>query len=119
MRAMSAIAVILAANLVAACTQNSASDPAAQPEIGITREVLAYYEKYRQQHLPLAFAVSQDGQWASFRYCEAMRCVGGGHPTATEVNRTIADCNEEAALHGPCILFAEGVEAPRKYRLID
>jgi hypothetical protein len=90
-----------------------------QPEIGITREVQAYYEKYRQEHLPLAFVVSQDGQWATYRYCEAMRCVGGGHPTGAQINQTIADCNEKAALHGPCTVFAIGVEAPRKYHLID
>ncbi len=107
--------------LLAACQAQPQPQPSAsaQPEIGITREVLAYYEKYRQAHLPLAFVVSQDGQWATYRYCEAMRCVGGGHPTGAQINQAIADCDEEAALHGPCAVFAIGVEAPRKYHLID
>ena len=104
---------------VAACQSQPQPMASSQPEIGITREVLAYYEKSRQEHLPLAFVVSQDGQWASYRYCEAMRCVGGGHPTGSQINQAIADCNEEAAVHGPCAVFAVGVEAPRKYHLID
>ena len=105
--------------LVAACQAQPEPVASAQPEIGITREVLAYYEKYREQRLPLAFAVSEDGQWAYFIYCEGMRCEGGGHPTGAQINQAIAGCNEEEALHGPCTVFAVGIEAPRKYHLID
>jgi hypothetical protein len=105
--------------LLASCASQPSSSVGDLPEVGITHAVLAYYEEYRNQVEPLAFAVSQDGHWAAYYFCEARRCVGGGHATPTDVNDAISSCNEQAAEHGPCSLFAMGVGEPRKYHLID
>jgi hypothetical protein len=105
--------------ILANCASQPSSAVNELPEIGITHAVLAYYEQYRNEQSPMAFAVSQDGRWASYIYCEARRCVGGGHATSINVNDAIGNCNEKASEHGSCSAFAMGVGAPRKYHLID
>ena len=111
-------AAVLAALSVAGCTANGTSDISGQPEVAISQEALtAYNNDYLGRHLPLAFAVSPDGEAYSYYYCEASRCVGGGQPSQDAMSRAMNDCTNEG--HGQCVLFAVGRAAPRKYHLID
>jgi hypothetical protein len=104
--------------LAGACAQNGSPNTSSQPEIAMSQAALsAYNNDYLGRHLPLAFAVSPDGEAYSYYYCEASRCVGGAQPTQDSISRALNDCSNEG--HGPCVLFATGRSAPRKYHLID
>jgi hypothetical protein len=105
--------------LLAGCQASTSHSMDNLPEIGISNAVLNYYGKYRDTINPLVFVVSQDGYWASYRYCDGHKCQGGALPTSREISDTIASCNEAEAVHGPCFVFALGLGAPRKYHLID
>jgi hypothetical protein len=105
--------------LLAGCQTSQSQSMENLPEIGISHELLAYYQKYRDSINPLVFAVSQDGYWGSYLFCDGHKCQGGSQPTSRETSDTIARCNEREAEHGPCSVFALGLGPPRKYHLID
>jgi hypothetical protein len=77
----------------------------------------AYNNRYLATHTPMAFAVSESGGTYDYYYCEAARCAGGNLNSTEAISRAIAGCNE--LQQGPCVLFAIGRSAPRKYHLID
>jgi len=111
-------AAVLAATMLGGCTRKVESNLSSQPEINISQAALsAYNNRYLGRHLPLAFAVSPDGEAFAYYYCDVARCIGGIQPSQEAISRALNDCNNEG--HGQCVLFAVGTSAPRKYRLID
>ena len=56
--------------LIAGCQAPSSQSMENLPEIGISHQLLAYYQKYRDLINPLVFTVSQDGYWGSYLYCD-------------------------------------------------
>ena len=118
MKPIPAMAAMLAVMFLSGCTQSDNSQLANQPEIGISHQVLdGYNNGYLGRHMPEAFAVSESGGAYSYYYCDAGRCLGGNLNSTDGISRAIADCSHLG--QGPCVLFAVGRSAPRKYHLID
>jgi hypothetical protein len=96
---------------------SSASDElASQPEIGVTHGVIEGYDQYLDKHLPLAFAVGQDGHGYAYVYCEGYHC----EPAPQAAADAVSDCNDAyKKAEGHCVIFAVGRAKPRKYHLLD
>ena len=105
--------------MLASCQSQQSGSVANLPEIGISHAVLSYYGQYRDRINPLVFAVSEDGRWASYISCDGHKCQNGSQATSSEASQAVALCNEAAAVHGSCSVFAVGLGAPRKYHMID
>jgi hypothetical protein len=89
---------------------------ASQPEIGVTHEVIEGYNQYLDKHLPLAFAVGQDGHGYGYIYCEGYHC----EPAPQAASDAVSDCNDAYKKgEGHCVIFAVGRAKPRKYHLLD
>ena len=111
-------AAVLAALSIGGCTQSPSSALSNQPDIGITQAVLdAYTNGYLETHTPEAMAVSENGRTSYYFYCEAARCLNTNLNSAGAIRQAISGCSERG--EGPCVLFAVGRSAPRKYHLID
>ncbi|MDF1585885.1 hypothetical protein [Marinimicrococcus flavescens] len=68
--------------VLAGCLVNTQSG---RGPLTLSPQVEEAYQRYLETETPLAFAVSTDGQWASYVYCpDRGPCIGGERAKAVE-----------------------------------
>lgn len=98
LKRLAALPMMIAAFALSAC---QTTQKAGTGEIQLSQEVArTFVRDYMEHPYPLAFAVSDGGQYYNYRYCDGPRC----RFSTTVAHRTLEECKTKSNL--PCHLFA-------------
>lgn len=100
---MSSRVLVLAAlcATLGACPQPGGLGGSSGQVVRISPAVWSYYQQYADRYRPLYFAVSPDGEYAGYNYCNDQRCINE-HSSGRQ--EALSLCEELSSRD--CLIFA-------------
>lgn len=107
-------AMLFLAGLIAvAALASRPPDARADEPLVLSPNVIADFAQYKARRKPLYFAVSRDGLYSWYAYCEGYNC----QTPQTYRRDAIAECEKEGGTE--CVIFAVGEDEQFEYRVGD
>ena len=106
---------LLVAGFIAAMAVFVSPSPEARADesLVVSPDVMTEFAEYKARRKPLSFAVSKDGLFSWYVYCEGYNCQA----TQNYRRDAITRCEEEGGTE--CVIFAVGDEVQIEYRVGD
>ena len=107
--------LVLAGLIVAMALFASRSpETRADEALVVSPDVMTDFAEYKARRKPMYFAVSKDGLFSWYTYCEGYNCQAAAQSYRHDV---IARCEDESGTD--CVIFAAGDEVQVEYRVGD
>ncbi len=107
--------LVLAGFIVAMALFASRSpETRADEALVVSPDVMTDFAEYKARRKPMYFAVSKDGLFSWYTYCEGYNCQAAAQSYRHDV---IARCEDESGTD--CVIFAAGDEVQVEYRVGD